>query len=184
MWGINTSYSFNKMKHRQIFIRTGITSKDINNGGGINPFINIAYSLLLKKNYLKLYESRYLTLGYSTEIVNGLTLELSSNFEDRRVLQNTTNFSLLKSSKVYSDNIPVNSYLSAGSNPINALRDQRHFDFVTKVTYTPFQKYRITNGNKIPAGSDWPTFDLTWQHGINEFSEITSGLRRLRYDKV
>ena len=75
MWGINTSYSFNKMKHMQIFLRTGIKSKDINNGGGINPFINSISSLLLKKNYLKLYESRYLTLGYSSEIINGLTLD-------------------------------------------------------------------------------------------------------------
>ena len=177
MWGINTSYSFNQMKHRYLFIRAGVTTKDINNGGGINPFINLVYSLLLKENYLKLYESRYLAFGYSTEIINGLTLGLSSNFEDRRVVHNTTNFSLLKSSKVYSENTPVNSYLSPGSNPVNELRDQRHLDFVTKVTYIPFQKYRISHGNKIPAVSDWPTFDLTWKHGINEFREITSGLR-------
>jgi len=177
MWGINTNYNFNQMKHRYLYIRAGVTSKDINNGGGINPFINLDYSLLLKENYLKLYESRYLALGYSTEIINGLTLGISSNFEDRRVLHNTTNFSLLKSSNVYSDNIPVNSYLSPGTNPVNELRDQRHLDFVTKVTYIPFQKYRISHGNKIPAGSDWPTFNLTWKHGINEFKEITSGLR-------
>jgi hypothetical protein len=178
MWGIYTNYWFNKMKLRQILVRAGVTSKDINNGGGINPYINLDYSLIFKKNYLKLYESRYLTIGYSTEIVNGLTLNLSGNFEDRRVLQNTTNFSLLKSSKVYSENTPVNPYLSPGSNPINELRDQRHFDIVTKLSYTPFQKYRISSRSKVPGGSDWPTFELTWQHGINEFKEITSGLRR------
>ena len=177
MWGINTNYRFDGMKQRQLYIRTGITSKDICNGGGINPFLNTVTTLILKKNYLKLYESRYLTLGYSGEIVNGLTLELSSNYEDRRVLQNTTDFSLIKSSKVYSENVPVNSYLAPGSNPINALRDQRHLDFLTKVSYTPFQRYRMIKGAKIAMGSDWPTFDLTWQHGINEFNEITSGFR-------
>jgi hypothetical protein len=41
--------------------------------------------------------------------------------------------------------------------------------------YIPFQKYRIIKGVKIPMGSDWPTFNLTWIHGINEFSEIPSG---------
>lgn len=178
MWGIYTNYWFNKMKIRQILVRAGITSKDINNGGGINTFINLDYSLLLKKNYLKLYESRYLTIGYSTEIVNGLTLNISGNFEDRRVLQNTTNFSLFNSSKAYSDNTPVNTYLSPGSNPINELRNQRHFDIVTKFSYTPYQKYRILSGTKVPGGSEWPTFDLTWQHGINEFKEFSSGLRR------
>jgi hypothetical protein len=179
IWGINSEYSFDKMKHQQIFGRAGVTSKDINNGGGINPFINSIYSLLLKENYLKLYESRFMTLGYRTEITNGLTIRISANYEDRRILQNTTNFSLLKSSKIYSPNIPGNPYLQPGSNEINQLRNQKHFDFLTDISYTPYQKYRINKGVKLPAGSDWPTFNLTWEHGFNDFSEINSGIRQL-----
>ena len=182
MWRVNANYRFNGLKQRQLFIRTGITSKDISNGGGNNTFLNTTTTLLLKQNYIKLYESRYLTLGYRSEILNGLTLELSTSYEDRRVLQNTTDFSLIRSSKVYSDNIPVNIYLAPGSNPGNALRDQRHADFVTKVTYTPYQKYRMNKGNKIPMGSDWPTFNLTWQHGINEFSEMADRFKQ--YDMI
>ena len=53
LWGIYTNYWFNKMKLRQVLVSAGRTSKDINNGGGINPFINLDYSLLLKKNYLQ-----------------------------------------------------------------------------------------------------------------------------------
>jgi hypothetical protein len=179
IWGINTNYSFNKLKNNQIFLRTGITSTDINNGSGINPLINSATSLLQKKNYLKLYESGYLTLGYSSEIRNGVTLNLSTSFEDRKVLKNTTNFSFLKSSQIYSENVPFNEYLTAGSNGINTLRNQKHFDFIAQVLYTPYQKYRKYNGRKIPADSHWPTFILTWQHSINDFGEITSGLRVL-----
>jgi hypothetical protein len=178
MWRLNSSYRFNNKNNTLLFIRSGITSKDINNSGGINPFLNSMFSLLMKKNYLKLYESRYLTIGYNGKLIHGLNIELTSNFEDRRVLKNTTNFSLLKSSKVYSDNIPVNDYLLMGSNEINALRDQRHVDFLAKFSYTPFQKYRINKGSVIPESSDWPTFELSWQHGINEFSEISSGLRQ------
>jgi hypothetical protein len=178
IWGINTNYSFNKMKNRQIFLRSGIISTDINNTSGINQLINSLTSLLQKKNYLKLYESRYLTLGYSGTIIKGLILNLSAGFEDRRVLKNTTNFSLLKSSAIYSENVPVNEYLSTGSNNINALRNQKHFDFVTQVLYTPYHKYKIYNGRKISTDSDWPTFSLTWQHSVNDFSEISSGLRQ------
>ncbi len=178
IWGISSAYSFNKMKNRQIFARMGVTSKDINNGGGINPLINSIYSLWLKENYLKLYESKYLTLGYSTEISNGLTISLSANYEDRSTLQNTTNFSIFKSSKVYSPNVPENPYLQPGSREINQLRNQKHFDFLTEISYTPYQKYRINKGAKIPEGSDWPTFELTWKHGLNDFSEITSGIRQ------
>jgi hypothetical protein len=181
-WNLNTSYSFNKIKHNQIFIRAGITSKDINNSGGINPFLNAVYSLFFKQNYLKLYESQYFTAGYSGEIANGLRLELSGNYEYRRILSNTTNFSFFKSSSIYSENVPANSYLAPGSNEINGLRNQKHFDILAKFSYIPFQRYRIHKGVKIPAGSDWPTFDLTWQHGINDFSEITNGTRA--YDMI
>jgi hypothetical protein len=178
MWRINANYSFDKLRQRQIFFRTGITDKDIGNGGSINLLLNSGASLFFRKNFLKLYDSRYLTLGYRSEIRNGLYIELSSTYEDRRILENTTDFSIIRSSRLYSDNTPVNSYLEAGSNPVNALRNQKHFDFVTKVTYTPYQKYRLNKGIKSPAGSDWPTFNITWQHGINEFSEIPNGLRR------
>lgn len=177
MWRINASYRFNNMKQRQIFARAGITSTDISNGGSIKTFLNTVSTLFLKDNYLKLYESRYLTVGYSSEVLNGLTIQLSSTFEDRRVLENTSDFSFRNSSLLYTDNTPVNEYLATGSNPVNALRDQLHGDFVTKVTYIPFQKYQIINGARIPRGSDWPTFNLTWQHGINEFSEYTGKYR-------
>ncbi|MDO9579544.1 MAG: DUF5686 family protein, partial [Bacteroidales bacterium] len=182
VWRLNMNYRFNRIKPQQIFIRTGITSKDIGDGGSINTFINTITTLLQKDNYLKLYESRYLTMGYRSEIANGLTLELSSGYENRKVLLNTTDFSFIKSSKIYSDNTPDNIYLDAGSNPINALRDQKHIDFETKVTYIPYQKYRINNGRKIPMGSDWPAFNLTWQHGINEFSEMSERFKH--YDKI
>jgi hypothetical protein len=178
MLNLNTSYSFDGKKNRQLFLRIGETSKDINNGGGINPLINSLTSLLQKKNYLKLYESRYASLGYSSELANGLRFEGSINYEDRRILDNTTNFSIFKSSKTYSENLPVNRYLLSGSNEINALRDQKHIDLLARFSYTPFQRYRLIKGRKIPVSSDWPTFELTWQHGINDYSEIENGLRQ------
>lgn len=177
IWNVNSTFRFDKIKHRTVFVRTGMASKDINNGGGINPYLNIYYSLFLKKNYLKLYESAYLKTGYSTEIFNGLNISLSGNYENRKVLQNNTNFSIFKSSKLYSPNVPINQYLEPGTNEINTLRNQRHYDFTTEITYTPYQKYKMVKGVKFPMGSDWPTFNLTWVHGINEFSEISSGWR-------
>jgi hypothetical protein len=173
IWRINLQYRFDRMKQRQIYLRSGITSKDVNNNGGINTFLNSATTLLMKRNYLKLYESRYLTLGYRTEIVNGLYVEISSGYEDRRVLTNTTNFSFIKSSREYTNNIPVNTYLYSPVNPMNALRDQKHGNLMAVFTYTPRQRYSIRGKTKTPRGSDYPTFSLNWTHGINEFSEMT-----------
>ena len=178
LWGINSTFSFNKLKNNQVFLRMGNASVDLNTGAGINPLINSLTSLLLKQNYLRLYESRYLTMGYSTEIINGLRLNLTIDYENRNILHNTTNFSIFKSSKLYSENVPANNFLLPGSNEINVLRDQKHYDFISQIIYTPYQKYRIYKGIKAPADSDWPTFYLTWQHSMNDFSEISNGLRQ------
>jgi hypothetical protein len=169
MWRVNARYKFNGMKQNELFLRTGMTSKDIGNGGGINPLLNSLATLLLEQNYLKLYESDYITLGYSTEIVNGLNLELASTYEFRKVLENTTDFTIINTSREYSDNIPDNSYLSPDSDPVHALRDQDHASISAKFRYVPKQKYRIDKGRKIPEGSDWPAFILTLEHGINDF---------------
>ena len=169
MWRVSGSYNFSKLKPIQISYASGITSRDIGTGGSINPLLNSGTSLFFKKNYLKLYETRYFSLGYGREVTNGLRINFSARYEDRRVLSNSTDFAFIKSSRAYTDNTPVNDYLEAASNPINLLRDQRHADFVTYVTYTPRQKYSMRNGRKVPRGSDWPTFNLTWKHGINEF---------------
>ncbi len=161
MWRANANYRTGGMRPTQLFIRSGMTSKDIGTGGGINPLINTMASLLVKRNYMKLFEDRYLTIGYNAELVNGLRIELSGGFEDRRVLENNTNFSIFKPPRGYTSNIPANEYLDPGSSTLDLFRDQKHFEFVTDITYTPFQKYRIYNGNKVPQGSDWPVFRLT-----------------------
>jgi hypothetical protein len=182
MWRINTIYKFNGMKQKEIFLRTGMSSKDIGNGGGINPLLNTPLTLLFEQNYLKLYESDYIALGYKSEIINGLNIEISSEYEMRKVLENTSDFKIINTSREYSDNIPDNSYLGPESDPVHALRDQDHASIAVKLTYVPYQKYRIDEGRKISAGSDWPTFDLSWEHGINDFRK--TGEQINHYDMI
>ncbi len=182
IWSVGGNYIFSRLKPKQIFFITGIASRDIATGGSINTLINSVNSLFFKNNYLKLYELRYLSLGFSSEITNGLRLNFTSGYEDRRVLSNTTNFSFTNTSKLYSENIPVNRYLGTGSNPINELRDMRHMNLTAGVTYTPRQKYSIRNGRKISRGSDWPTFYMSWKHGINEFEGMADKYKH--YDLI
>ncbi|MFZ0280257.1 MAG: DUF5686 and carboxypeptidase regulatory-like domain-containing protein [Bacteroidales bacterium] len=168
----NVDYSSQGMKPGRFFISSGITSTDLNTAGGINKFLNTVSSLVFKENYLKLYESRYLRIGYGKEVRNGLNLEFSAGFENRILLGNNTDFSIFNPKKEYTENIPVNGYLA----PVN-FSDGRHYDFVTNVTITPFQKYRISNGNKIPRGSDWPVLKFTWKHTVNSSGPIPERTR-------
>nr|MCU0407638.1 DUF5686 family protein [Bacteroidales bacterium] len=182
MWNVSLNYRFDRMHQRQVFATGGITSYDFNtSAGGINKLLNTATSLLFEQNYMKLYELRYASLGYSGEISNGLTFSVKSTYEDRRVLENTSDFSIFDTKTEYTENKPVNKYLEPGGNPLHAVRDIRHFDLLASITYTPRQRYRIYNGNKISAGSDWPTFNFSWMHGFNNYEELTSPIRQ--YDR-
>jgi hypothetical protein len=181
IWRVN-SFLSNNVKNSQIYLRAGEASTDFNTGGGINLFLNTSLSLLLRRNNLKLYESGYLTLGYRKLFGLGFNLDLSGTFEDRRMLENNTDFSLFRPARQYTDNMPVNQYLLPGSNPNYAIRNMRHAAFQVAVDWTPFQRYRIVGKKKMPMGSDWPSFYLTWRHGINEFSEMADPLKH--YDML
>ncbi len=178
LWRINANYNFNSLNQQQAYVRIGSTSTDIGNGGSINPLLNSITSLFFENNYLKLYDSRYITLGFRTTITNGLTVEISSTTDYRRILENTTDFSIIKSAGEYTANIPVNRYLDSLSNPINKAGSQNHTGITAKISFTPFQKYSINKGRRIPRGSDWPTFSISWQHGINEFTEMDKEKRQ------
>ena len=177
MWRVNVNYDIPGMKPARIFINTGSTSKDLNTSGGINPFLNTVSTLMFRRNYLKLYQSKYFILGFEKELTNGLKMEISASYEERLTLQNNTDFSIFRPSRAFTDNIPVNRYLEEGQNLINFADNRRHFDFGANITFTPNQKYRVFRGNKIPGGSDWPVFRLIWKHGMNLFPTFSESYR-------
>jgi hypothetical protein len=94
------------------------------------------------------------------------------------ILSNTTEFSFAGSSPEYNENVPDNPFLKNAAGPPNLLQSQRHYNINAAITYTPRQKYRIRGNVKIPRGSDWPTFTLTWKHGINEFPDLASASKQ------
>lgn len=180
IWKINSFYTFQTRRYNQIYARAGQASVDFNTGGGINLFLNMNFSLFLRKNYLKLYESEYYTLGYQTNISPGLRLDVSATYENRGMLENNTDFSIFKPASQYTPNEPVNEYLINGS--LYALRDMKHGAFNATINWTPFQRYRVEGSRKIAQGSDWPSFTMTWRHGINEFEELEDPVRH--YDML
>ncbi len=176
-WKISSQYRFDPMSQSNVYLRTGISSREITSSSGADPFLNSIYSLFFKENYMRLYRSSYLNPGLRSEISNGLYTEFGLMLEDRKLLANTTDYSFISTSKHYKDNIPENEILKTLVSPFNLLQSQRHGDFYSTITFTPKQKYRIRRERKIPMGSDWPTFSLTWKHGINEFPQDITGWR-------
>jgi len=168
-WSISGMITYNPKRLSRLIFWGGMGSRDFTNSAGISPFINMVTSLMLKDNYLKLYDSRYLTISQRGEYFNGFYVELRYAYDDRRLLNNNTNFSLFRKDEDYSENIPYNEYLGAGgdTDADYLITNHIHHQFSTVISYIHRQRYRINDGRKSSAGSDYPTFKIYYDHGIN-----------------
>ena len=168
MWSFTVNMLCNPMTSGTFFMRAGSYSREFSSSG-VNPFINTVSSLLFRENLMKLYNSTYFIAGHRGDLANGLNLNLTAMWERRGTLENTTSFSIMRPDNDYSVNMPVNPFVMGEVHgyktfiPVN----HNHASIKAEITYTPRQHYRISNGAKISAGSDYPTFSFQWKHGFN-----------------
>ncbi|MBS0011268.1 MAG: hypothetical protein KFF49_07650, partial [Bacteroidales bacterium] len=181
-WRINGLITYDHMHFSRIVFGMGMGSRDFTNSAGISPFLNMFTSLLLKDNYMRLYDSRYLTIRQRREYFNGFYLEFRYDYDDRRLLDNNTNFSFFRKEDNYTGNIPDNEYLgAAGDMDADYLLTKHvHHQFSTVLSYIPGQRYRISKGKKSLAGSGYITYKIYYDHGIN----ITPGNAQHHFDHV
>lgn len=170
---LTASFAYNRMKMSRLFLWAGSDTKDFNRNSGISPKLNMATNLLFKDNYLKLYKSNYLTLAHEHEISNGLYAGLRYNFDQRKLVNNNTDFSIFRREESYEENVSANSYLP---NPVISdlpygIKDHTHHSGQVQLTWVPQQRYRIINNIKSSAGSDYPTFRLSYLYGVTVFDD-------------
>ena len=129
----------------------------------IHPHLNTAYSLLLKENYLKLYEKDFVRLAHEKKYSDYFSLRASGEFARRRSLANNSGYSLFRhEGKSYSTNQPQNAELGlTGFVPHNALVLDISAD------YKPWLKYQMKNGSKNLIKKSSPTFSLLYRKGIS-----------------
>lgn len=168
---LNTTFNYRPNKNDYFWFRTGDRSNDFTNYGSVNNFINSISSLFLKENILRLYQSKYIAFGHRSEISNGLYLELSARTEDRTQLENNTQYSLLRRDLDYQVNIPDNAKLNPLSDPAYLPVNHNHYEIAGDLTIVPFQRYRMINDRKFPAGSPYPTFTVNYTMGFNNTGE-------------
>jgi hypothetical protein len=168
MWNVTANLLYDPLRAGNIFLRTGRQSDEYS-PSGVNPLVNTVSSLFFRQNLMKLYDSFYLITGHRGDIANGLNLSVSYMMEWRQSLNNYSSFSFFRRDIPYSFNVPENPYINGELEGYDLLpmSGYSHFSFTAGLTWTPRQRYRISDGAKIYAGSDFPTFMLTWKHGYN-----------------
>ncbi len=168
MWKVNANITTGDKRRSQFYVRTGVTSKDFNQAGGIDPLVNSLATLFLRRNYMKLYESRFLNLGYRTGLSDRVTLVLNAGYDDRRMLQNTTDYSFFSRHREFTGNIPGNSLLAAEGISGYLPDNQKHFSFEANIDIIPGQGRRLPVNRRLSERQAWPDLSLAWKHGMNQ----------------
>jgi hypothetical protein len=159
-------YEYNPKKNARLELSGGKEAAQFNGANPISSFVNCLYTLLDKRNYLKLYQKDFFSFNWRVEPVNGITFFTSGELANRKSLQNTTDFSWVKRSYPYSEN-----------NPGETHTDSVLFVSGTKVElgagirFRPGQKYLMLPNEKINMRSKFPELTILYKKAIPGFAQ-------------
>ncbi len=146
-------------RNRYVKISVGKRVSQFNKDNPIDPLTNASYTLLDKKNYMKLYENWFVGGVYNNKLDNGITIGMHATYENRIPLRNTTDFSFFNRDASL---LPNHPYELAG------MSFDKHQALVAGVSlsWQPGQYYVEFPNSKMPLGSDAPIFRLDYEKGI------------------
>jgi oligopeptidase B len=166
---LKSTRTFNRLNFSSLSFEGGIMPHQFNHNEPISPFVNTLYTLLGEQNYMKIYERWYSQVSYKREIINGLTLSGSAEYNHRKPLFNNSDFALLRwPNRQFTSNDPLNPFSEAtGFAAHNALI----FEVGAKILFK--QKYESYPEYKRIIGSKYPSLNIKYRKGIaTPFSDV------------
>ncbi|MEP7280298.1 MAG: DUF5686 and carboxypeptidase regulatory-like domain-containing protein [Bacteroidota bacterium] len=130
----------------------------------ITPLINSAYTLLFRRNYIKLYENYFGSLAWNKRFYNDLYVKASLLYEDRLPLENTSDFSFFAhNGRSFTPNYPFEKI---------AAPFERYQAVIASIAlqYKPGQRFVQFPDSKLAVGSKYPTLYLKYDKGIDKIA--------------
>ena len=151
------SYSqrFAGLNNKWITASFGTTTEDYNQGTGMSTLTNEFYTLFWKENYKKFFRRDFLQLSLSRDLVNGLNLRTTLEYEDNSALTNHSDFTFVDNkNKTFLPNTPLKTRLLSHGNFLitNRLR-AGYFLNTPRTTVIAFK----TTGKCMPEASTRPS---------------------------
>lgn len=168
-------YYFNPKKFSSISFSVGKSVNQFNSIEPISPIINSFTTLVQEENYMKIYEKRFFQIRHRSEIVNGVLLTATIDYEDRKELFNTTSYSFRQSDESsFMPNAP-NNILSENT----SFSDHQAFVVNLNLRFRFAQKYISRPNRKVNLGSKYPTLYFNYSKAIKNLIGSDIG-----YDKI
>jgi len=159
---LSYNYNYKPEKFSSISIDAGRDAVQFNQ---VHPYFflfNEVYTLFEKLNYMKLYQSDFIRVKHSMELINGVRFTASLKYESRTPLVNTSDFSFVKINRDFSSN-DQQSFAPEGV-PAFTPNKALLFDAGFRINFA--QHYYTRPYEKIIEGSKYPTLNLYYKKGI------------------
>ncbi len=98
---------FNNTNKRTIIVSGGNTIEQFNPSNPISRILNSIATSFFKNNYMKLYDKTYGMIEYSEEVINGIKLDVATEYSRRRQLFNNTDKSIIRNEDGFTSNNPL-----------------------------------------------------------------------------
>jgi hypothetical protein len=148
-------YKFNDTNDARIELEGGRKTAQYAPLEPITPLVNSLYSLILRCNYLKLYEKRFIRAEYSQRLLNGLLFFGQIEYAQRHALVNNTDYSWSRREGSYFSNQPLDFNDPPFADiPAFATHQILRFDLFMRLRFgqkfVSYPKRRFHMGSKYP----------------------------------
>ncbi len=160
------------------FTRWGLTGghyiEQLNANNPIDFWSNSYFTIVERRNFLKIFTKSFLQLNWRQEVKNGLLVNLSAEFQRRIPMENTVTKAFGESDEdAYSSNFPENIELA------NTQFESHHATLLNaRFRWRPGQTYINRPDRKVILGSKYPDLTLSIRaaipvtHNAADFQEI------------
>ncbi|MFL5753146.1 MAG: DUF5686 family protein [Bacteroidia bacterium] len=163
--GVRAYRLFDPKHSQSILFRAGRYMRQYNSHEPIGEFMNAAYTLLNKNNFMKLYQKDVLELAYNHELFNGFFANVDVQYQIREALQNKSFYYWIENgARHYTSNNPLNT--SGYYNDSIAFPKHELLQFQVGFKFIPFAKYETYPTFKNMLDTKWPEFSFAYRKGI------------------
>lgn len=177
-------HKFNNQNYATLNISGGTEVKQFNANEPIKSFINTISTLYFKDNYTKLYNKEFAGITYNQDVGNVFNMKGKLEYQQRKPLFNTTQYSFTKNKDPYTSNNPLlpNDYSTATfeEHHLTKLSLSTRINFGNRYISRPNRKINIRN-------EKYPTLFLNYENAFssNETKyEYQSVFAQIKYDFI
>ncbi|WP_411275084.1 DUF5686 and carboxypeptidase regulatory-like domain-containing protein, partial [Daejeonella sp.] len=152
------------VKEASLAFNLGSDVLDLNNLGSISQLGNSINSLFYERNFLKLYEKKFVSATISQRF-GAFVGRIGTEWANRTSLQNTSDYTVRElEDRVFTSNNP---FLPQPFTSTSLFPENQSFNLTLRGTYDFSNKYATYPSGKIHQHSKYPTLGVNYTKGIN-----------------